>query len=336
MKRKGRLGVFGSICLVLAVTISFILLFYVSLASAADEAYPSKPIRLIIGGKAGDAYDINGRRFAPTLAKKWGVNVLPVDQLGPMSTDFFDAVHEATADGYNIGFGGAAHRLYHIIKTGRLKYDMASMPVVAGMNTFPDVVWASTKSKLNFKTANDLLNYKGPIKVALFSPILVGVCSLAIVAKERGLDLRMVTFESMPDSHVAMMRGDLDIGTTTVSGMPLKWIKEGIYAPLFIWGKERYGELPNTPCSRELGLNPELEDTMQQRVFIVPQGTPADRIAKLSQGIQAMIKDPEIVQWGKEADQPLSYLTAEEFNKSQDKAIQLYMKHIDAVRAVLR
>ena len=75
MKRKGRLGVFGSICLVLAVTISFVLLVYVSLASAADEAYPSKPIRLIIGGKAGDAYDINGRRFAPTLAKKWGVNV---------------------------------------------------------------------------------------------------------------------------------------------------------------------------------------------------------------------------------------------------------------------
>ena len=133
------------------------------------------------------------------------------------------------------------------------------------------MVWASTKSKLNFKTANDLLNYKGPIKVALFSPILVGVCSLAIIAKERGLDLRMVTFESMPDSHVAMMRGDLDIGTTTVSGMPLKWIKEGIYAPLFIWGKERYSELPNTPCSRELGLNPELEDTMQQRVFMCPK-----------------------------------------------------------------
>ena len=89
MKRKVRLGVFGSICLVLVVTISFILLFYVSLASAADEAYPSKPIRLIIGGKAGDAYDINGRRFAPTLAKKWGVNVMPVNHEGPMSRGFF-------------------------------------------------------------------------------------------------------------------------------------------------------------------------------------------------------------------------------------------------------
>ena len=49
-----------------------------------------------------------------------------------------------------------------------------------------------------------------------------------------------------------------------------------------------------------------------------------------------MIKDPEIVQWGKQADQPLSYLTAEEFNKSQDKAIQLYMKNIEAVSNVLR
>ena len=29
--------------------------------------------------------------------------------------------------------------MYHIIKTGRLKYDVTSMPVVGGMNTFPDV-----------------------------------------------------------------------------------------------------------------------------------------------------------------------------------------------------
>ena len=137
MKRKGRLGVFGSICLVSALAISSILLVYVSLASAADEAYPSKPIRLIIGGKAGDAYDINGRRFAPTLAKKWGVNVMPVNHEGPMSADFFDAVHEATPDGYTLGFGGAAHRLYHIIKTGRLKYDVTSMPVVGGNEHVP-------------------------------------------------------------------------------------------------------------------------------------------------------------------------------------------------------
>jgi tripartite-type tricarboxylate transporter receptor subunit TctC len=97
MKKKGRLGVFGTLFLVSALAVSSVLLVYVSLAPAADEAYPAKPIRLIIGGKAGDAYDINGRRFAPTLAKQWGVNVLPVDQLGPMSTDFFDAVHEATS-----------------------------------------------------------------------------------------------------------------------------------------------------------------------------------------------------------------------------------------------
>jgi len=336
MKRKGRLGVFGSICLVLAVTISFILLFYVSLASAADEAYPSKPIRLIIGGKAGDAYDINGRRFAPTLAKKWGVNVMPVNHEGPMSADFFDTVHEASGDGYTIGFGGAAHRMYHIIKTGRLKYDVTSMPVVGGMNTFPDVVWASTKSKLNFRTASDLLNYKGPIKVALFSPILVGVCALSIVAKERGLDLRPVIYESMPESHVAMLRGDLDVGTTTLSGVPLKYIEQGHYAPLFIWGKERYQVLPNVPCSRELGLNPELEDTMQQRVFIAPPGTPPDRIAKLSQGIQAMLKDPEIVQWGNQAQQPLFYLTTDEFDKSQGRLAQFYMKHREAINKVLR
>jgi tripartite-type tricarboxylate transporter receptor subunit TctC len=335
MKTTGGLKQISTTLLFLVITLFAVFFVWVQRAQAA-ETYPSKPIKFIIGGKAGDAYDINGRKFAPTLAKKMGVNIMPLDQLGPMSVNFFDAVQESAPDGYSLGFGGGAHRMYHIIKPGRLKYDVASLPVVAGINTFPDVVWASTKSKLNIKTAQDLLNYKGPVKLTLFSPILVGVCSLAIVAKERGLDLRVVTFESMPDSHVAMLRGDVDIGTTTVSGMPLKYIQQGHYYPLFIWGKERYQELPNTPCSRELGLNPELEDTIQQRVFIVPAGTPPDRIAKISQGIQAMLTDPEIVKWGKEADQPLFYLTAEEFEISQGRLLKFYMKYIEAIKPFLK
>ena len=322
--------------MVLSISLLLICSGFLAFAVSAAETYPSKPVKFIIGGKAGDTYDITGRRFVPTMSKKLGVNVLPMDALGPMSVNFFDAVHDAAPDGYALGYGGGAHRLYHIMKPGRLKYDVTKLPVVAGMNTFPDVVWASTKSKLGIKTAQDLLNYKGPVKIALFSPILVGVCSMAIVAKEKGLDLRVVMFESMPDSHVAMLRGDVDIGTTTASGMPLKYIQQGHYYPLFIWGKERFQELPNTPCSRELGLNPELEDTIQQRVYLVPIGTPQDRIARLGQAIQATLTDPEIVKWGKEADQPLTMISAEEFEKSQGRIQKFYMKYIDAIRPFLK
>ena len=336
MKWKGRSRSICTFNLVLVIAVSSVLLVSGSLALAADEAYPNKAVQLIIGGKAGDAYDINGRKFAPTLAKKLGVDVLVSNYLGPMSTSFFDAVRDAKPDGYSLGFGGAAHRMYHIVKPGRLNFDVNTLPVIAGMNTFPDVVWASTKSKLNFKTANDLLNYKGPIKVALFSPILVGVASLAIVANERGLDLRTIVFESMPDSHVAMLRGDCDVGTTTVSGMPLKYIEQGHYTPLFIWGKERYPVLPNVPCSRELGLPRELEGTIQQRVFLAPQGTRPDRIAKLAQGIQALLKDPEIVEWGNKASQPLFYLSPEEFDASQGELLRFYLKHLETIKKFTR
>ena len=333
MKKKDK--VFVAIVLFLVLVVLPILIICVQPAQGA-ETFPSKSIRFIIGGVAGDAYDINGRKFAPTLGKKLGVDVLPVNALGPMSVHFFDAVHVATPDGYNLGFGGALHRMYHIIKPGRLKYDVTTLPVVAAINTFPDVVWASSKSKLNLKTANDLLNFKGPIKVNLFSPILVGVCSLAILAKERNLDLRPIIYEGFPEGHVAMLRGDVDIGTTTVSGAPLKYIRAGHYIPLFVWGKERYKELPETPCSRELGLNPDLEDTIQQRVFLLPPGTPSDRVAKLSQGIEAMLTDPEMVRWGKEADQPLFFMTADEFEKTQGKLLRFYMKHIEALRPFLK
>ncbi len=47
-------------------------------------------------------------------------------------------------------------------------------------------------------------------------------------------------------------------------------------------------------------------------------------------------EDPEMIKWGKEADQPLSYLTVEEFDKSQGALLKFYMRYIDAIRAVLR
>jgi len=321
-------------CTVLLVLLAA-LVFWCVPAGAADN-FPNKPIKFIIGGVAGDAYDINGRKFAQGLAKALGVEVMPVNALGPMSVNFFDEVQGSEPDGYTLGFGGAAHRLYHIFKPGRLKYDIKSLPIVAAMNTYPDVVWASTKSKTGIKTAKDLLNYKGPIKVNLFSPILVGVCSLAIVAKERHLDLHPVVYDSFPEGHVAMLRGDVDIGTTTVSGGPLKFIRAGQYIPLFIWGSERFAPIPDTPCSRELGLDEDLEGTMQQRIFLAPPGTPADRIEILSQGIKKMLSDPEMVKWGEQANQPLFYLTVPEFVKTQGRLLDFYMKHLDAIKPFLK
>ena len=335
MKRKAIAKV-TSVSVLFSILVVFPILIVCVQPAQAAEAFPSQSIQFILGGAPGDAYDTNGRKFAPTLEKKLGVDVLPVNMLGPMSVNFLDAVHEAKPDGYNLGFGGGAHRMYHIIKPGRLKYDITTLPVVAGINTFPDLVWASAKSKLNIKTAEQLLNYKGPIKVNLFSPILVGVCSLAIVAKERNLDLRPVIYDSFPEGHVAMLRGDVDIGTTTVSGTPLKFIGAGHYIPLFVWGKERFEKLPDTPCSRELGLDPDLEGTIQQRVFLVPQGTPSDRVAKLSQGIKAMLTDPEMVQWGKEANQPLFFMTPEEFEQSQGRLEKFYLKNIEALKPFLK
>jgi len=325
-----------STILLSSVIIFFTLFFVWVQRTQAAEVYPSKPIKFIIGGKSGDMFDAIGRKASPTLAKKLGVNVMPIDHLGPMSVNFFDAVHDARPDGYTLGFGASTHRLYHVIKPGRLKYDIETLPVVAGMRTFPDLVWASVKSKTGIKTAKDLLNYKGPIRLNLYSPILAGVCSLAIVAKERNLDLRPVMFDSFPDGHVAMLRGDVDIGTTAPSGGPLKNIQAGDYIPLFVWGKERFEKLPDTPCSRELGLNPELEDTELHRVFLVPKGTPTDRMAKLLQGIEATLSDPEVLQWGKEANQPLGFMTSDEFDKREGKLLKFYMKHIETLKPFLK
>ena len=335
MKSKALVKVM-SVSVLFSILVVFPILIVCAQPAQAAEAFPSKSIQFFIGGTPGDAYDTNGRKFAPTLAKKLGVDVLPANLLGPMSVHFWDQIYGAKPDGHTVGFIGAADRPYLMFMGDRLKYDVTEIPVVCAINTFPDLVWASAKSKLNIRTAEQLLNYKGPIRVNLFSSILVGVCSLAIVAQERNLDLRPVVYAGFSEGHVAMLRGDVDIGTTTASGTPLKFIQAGHYIPLFVWGAKRFEKLPDTPCSRELKLNPDLEGTMQQRIFVTTPGTPPDRIAKLAEAVKATLTDPEIVEWGKTANQPLFYMSTQDYVENEGKVLALYRKYMSAIKPFLK
>src|SRR4030042_3179894 len=312
MEKKWIARLLSGIVPVSVLTALPLLIAFTQPAQAA-ETFPSKSIKFTICGSAGDAFDSVGRAISPTLAKKLGVSVLPVDIKGPMNVDFFNAIREAAPDGHTLGFVGGWEWLYYLVKPGGpLKFDVATLPLVLAMTTYPDCVFLSAKSKLGIKTAQELMSCKLPIRVADYSGPTPGAVALKIVSKDKGFGLRPVVLNSFSEANMATIRGDVDILTATPSGTLLKYVRSGDYSPLFVWGKERFVNLPNTPCSRELGISPELEGVMLRRLFPVPPGVPKDRIAKLSEGIKATLTDPGVVAWAKKAEQPLTYETAEE------------------------
>jgi tripartite-type tricarboxylate transporter receptor subunit TctC len=333
MKRNGLKRQVGRVLLLLAMT-GFPLT--IALAQKAD-VFPTKSVKLTICGSAGDAFDTVGRAISPTLGKKLGVNVLPVDVKGPMNLDFLNAMYDAPPDGHTLGLIGGWEWLYYLVKPGGpLRFDINRLPIVLGMTTYPDCVFLSSKSKLGIKTAQELLNCKIPIRIADYSGLTPGAVALKIVSKDKGFNLNPVVLDSFAEANVATIRGDVDLFTATPSGTLLKFVRTGDYSPLFVWGKERFVNLPNVPCSRELGISPELEGVMLRRLFPVPPGVPKDRTVKLAETIKATLADPGIVEWAKKAEQPLTYETGEECTKQMNSLGDFYRKRISDFQEFLK
>jgi len=328
MKEKDWVKVFSGIAL-FSVLLAFTMLVVCAQPAQAAETFPSKSIKFVICGSAGDAFDSVGRSISPTLGKKLGVSVLPVDIKGPMNVDFFNTMHDAASDGYTLGFIGGWEWLYYLVKPGgALRFDITTLPLVLAMTTYPDCVFLSSKSKLGIKTAQELLTCKVPIRVADYSGLTPGAVALKIVSKDKGFDLRPVVLDNFAEANLATIRGDVDLLTATPSGTLLKYVRSGDYSPLFIWGKERFVNLPDIPCSRELGISPELEGVVMRRLFPTSPGVPKDRMARLAEGIKATLTDPGVVEWAKKAEQPLTHDTGEESFKAINDLANFYKKRV--------
>lgn len=156
-----------------------------------------------------------------------------------------------------------------------MRFDVAELPVVLAVDTYPDIVLTSPNSKI--KTVEQLLQSSAltRVRIADYSGLVLGLASTAVVAKQRHLlTLQPVTFSVYPEAHVAVLRGDVDLITRTGSGTTLRFFESGEYISLLVWGLERFAALPNVPTSAELGLPEQLNGTRQQRVCIASPKTP--------------------------------------------------------------
>lgn len=333
--KKRIIWLFSAILLALVLAI-LPLMVACAKPAPAPEVFPSKSISFLLCGVSGDAFDSVGRSLAPTLTKKLGVMVLPMNVKGPKAVDFFDALYGAEPDGHTLGFVSNSEMNQHRLRPGVLKFDVAKFPVVLVINTYPDCVFASAKSKLGLKTASELLNAKQPIRVADYASLTPGAVSVAIVAKERNLDLRPVAYTTYGEGHVAMVRGDVDILTATPSGTTLRYVRSGEYIPIMVWGEKRFENLPDTPCSRELGLPEKLAGTMLRRLFVTTPGTPPARITKLAEAIKATLTDPGVVEWSKKAEQPITFITPEEYQKVDIALIDFYKQNLETIKPLIK
>ncbi|MHA7685722.1 tripartite tricarboxylate transporter substrate binding protein [Cupriavidus sp. PET2-C1] len=265
---------------------------FVSFSAHAQPTYPDHPIRMIVGFAAGGSTDLVARIVGNKVGAILGQSVVVENKAGAGGTIATDAVAKSKADGYTLLFGTSSYAINtSLYKT--LPYDPSAVVPVAVVAAVPMVLAVNPSVKAN--TARELVDdiKKNPGKYSYGSAGKGSALHMAVelLKYQEHLDIVHAPFRGASQAVQSVISGDLQFITDAVTtAAPI--IKAGRLKPLAVTTGTRSSVLPNVPTMKEAGF-PNYETSIWNMVM-VPRGTPAPVIDKLSAVLLQTVQDPEV------------------------------------------
>ncbi len=261
-------------------------------SGAAADAYPNKPLRIVVPLSAGAA-DTLARAIAVKLGDKWGQAVIVENRPGAGTTLGTDVVAKAPADGYSLIMATFSHAVnatfYRHLPYDTVK-DFTPVTLVASA---PNVLEVPASSSA--KTVGELIALaKGqPDKLNFAS---AGNGSSSHLAGELFKSMTGAKIVHIPYKGAAPAMNDLLGGRVEMSFDPLpsslSHIKAGKLRALAVTTSSRSAVLPDVPTLSEAGVQGyELNGWSG---LLVRSGTPPEIVHKLNADIVAILRAPEM------------------------------------------
>jgi len=258
---------------------------------ARAQAWPAKPIRVIVPCPAGGTPDATARRIAEKMAATLGQPVLVENRPGAAALIGAKAVSTAAPDGYTLGYISSGHATVQAI-TGKLDVEKEFRPIaMVGASPFIAVVNPSSPWKTLREFFDAARAQPGRLTFGT-----AGIGSPAHIAFERvrerlpGLDLVHVPFKGAIESYNAIVGAQIDF-TVGVLGAALPHLQAQRLRPLAVSTPERLAILPAVPTMIEAGVPGYRFDAWGG--FAAPAGTPDEVIARLYAAIAKAANDPD-------------------------------------------
>ena len=223
-------------------------------ASASAQAWPSKPIRVIIPFGAGSATDVIPRIVFEPLSAQLGQPIVVENRVGAGGTLGVAAAATAEPDGYTLLAHSNAHTISPAIYS-KLAYDPAGD--FAGITPFgavPNVLIISPSKGI--KTIQELVA-AGKAKPGTLNYASVGVGSGTHFSVEKfklssGLDAQHIPYKGGPEALTDVIAGRVDFYFCPIN-TALPHIREGKLIALVTSATTRSPELPDVPTTAEAG-----------------------------------------------------------------------------------
>ena len=251
-------------------------------AAAYAQAYPSKPLRLILRAPPGGADDIQARLLAAQLTPVLGQQVVIDYRPGAGGLVAWEFMAKAPPDGYTVMLTASG-----LTSVRALRPDTTIDP-------WRDYVWVSQVSSfmlmfvahpsLPVKNLKDLiaLARKRPGQLSYGSTGTGATPHLAMeyFKATAHLDIQHVPYRGAAPMFLDLFGGRIELGTSTTAS-PVPYVKSGRVRALGVTGSKRLPDLPDVPTVAESAGLPGFEFEGFY-ALIVPAGTPADIVNTLS------------------------------------------------------
>ena len=259
-------------------------------ALALAQAYPSKPVRLVVPYSPGGGADNAARILATRLSTTLGQTVVIDNRPGGSGMIGAQAVAQADPDGYTVLYDASAFAVNPALR--KMAFDPARdlVPVSLAV-TVPNIFVVPPNAP--YKTVQEFVDYarKNPGKLTYAS---YGAGSAAhligeLLKARAGIDLLHVPYKGGAPALTDLMGGQVDAYfANAASGM--NYVKSGKLRALAVTSGKRMAAMPDVPTLAESGFKDF--EVLEWNGFFVPKGTPNEVVARLAKEVQAAVKDP--------------------------------------------
>ncbi|MCE2915095.1 MAG: tripartite tricarboxylate transporter substrate binding protein [Rubrivivax sp.] len=264
----------------LAAASAALLLGMSAQAPALAQAWPAKPVRIVVPFAPGGSTDVVARMLAQKLTTTWGQTVVVENRAGAGGNVGADVVAKAPADGYTLLMASGSITINpHLYKNMPFdtRKDLAPITNVA---SGPMLVVVPENSPV--KTLKELIA-AGKARPGALNFGSAGVGSQVHLASENFADAAGIDVSHVPYRGEALAFTDLISGQTQFMvgnfAAASALLGNGRLRALAVTGKQRQPQLPDVPTAIEAGL-PGFEN-YGWFGLLAPAGTPADVIAKV-------------------------------------------------------
>jgi tripartite-type tricarboxylate transporter receptor subunit TctC len=259
------------------------------------QAYPSRPIHLIIGFTPGAATDVIGRLFAKAAEPRLGQQIMVENRPGAASKLAAQYVAHSAKDGYTLFVSPLSSFTNEIVNPSPsldLTRDLVPVALLAN-GTMALAVSPATKVR---SVAELIALAKSKPGEVLSGTVGAGtlphLCS-EMFAQRTGLKLTHVPFPGTPQIATELMAGRLTMSFIVLSSV-IGPIAAGQITPLAVAADKRSGALPDVPTMAEAGM-PDF-DTSLWIGLLAPAGTPRPVIETLAGAARQAMHAPDIVE----------------------------------------